>query len=125
MDKSDLPPEEMVASVVNILTESVPADYLLKDEPLDVVADKINEGLGESDVDKEKVAEIVHRLSSTSSEEMMEVMNVILERVFSQRNWSDWNTLHSLTVYLFFIGIFFNDDYTFTAEYLFLFLFQA
>lgn len=89
MDKINLPVDEMVANIVHTLTETVPVDFLMKNESLDIVADKLNESLRGSDLDKEKVAEIVERMGSIYREEMMELMNVVLERVFNLRSPSD------------------------------------
>lgn len=74
----------MVADVVQAIAAAVPIEILKKDEALDLVADKVNHTLSGSEVDKEKISEIVESRVSIYNEEMMEILNIILERVISR-----------------------------------------
>lgn len=76
--------DQMVADVVHAIAEAVPIEFLKKDEALDIVADKVNHTLSGSEVDKEAIAEIVESRGSIYNEEMMEILNIILERIISR-----------------------------------------
>lgn len=88
MGNANLPPGEMIASVVQTLTESVPMDYLMKNESVDIVADKLRSSLQGSEVDKEQIVKIAANKENIYKEEMMEVLDVILDKVFASRNES-------------------------------------
>lgn len=78
----------MIWHVVQTLIETVPVDYLMRSSTLEIVADKVNEKLSGSDVNKGKVVEMVERTDSVYKTEVMEIVNVIVERAMNRDSGS-------------------------------------
>lgn len=88
MDELNSSPDEMIFNIVQALVENIPVDYLLRNESLNIVVDKMGGTLRESDVNKEKIAEMFERKGSIYKDEMKEILNVVLEKVLGSASIS-------------------------------------
>lgn len=88
LTKVDESPEEIVADLLRSIMESVPMDYLMKSESIDMVAARIGQKLESSEIDKEKIIETVEKRGSLYKDEILEVLAIIFERVFKERSIS-------------------------------------
>lgn len=90
IDTALLAADEPAASLVKMassLVESVPMDYLMTNESLAIVEKKVSQKLGlSSELSREKVMEELSKMSSESKFEIMEILDIILERVIDMGN---------------------------------------
>lgn len=82
MEKSDFPPVEKIVSVVESLTESVPVDYLLKTDSVNMIADKLRSSVHEAGLSKEQINVAVKSMDIVDKDEMMQILDVVIDKMF-------------------------------------------
>lgn len=75
-------PHEIIIETAERLVESLPNEYIVQDDSLEVLTRKIGNSIGNQEIDKEAFGKALEDIPIHYKEQMLEIINIILERVF-------------------------------------------
>ncbi|KAG5898601.1 hypothetical protein JTB14_020977 [Gonioctena quinquepunctata] len=73
---------EVITNLVQKLFESLPVEYILKEESIESIVQKLSDTLVETELNKEDLVQAIERIPSVYKEEMLKIFDIILEKVF-------------------------------------------
>lgn len=75
-------PHEMMTKTVEKLVEAIPIDFLMEETSLEVICKKVEGSIDKDELKLEELKKSIESIPSQYKEEMQEILNAILDRVF-------------------------------------------